>query len=255
MTKVALTIAASDSSSGAGVQADIAAMRRLGVYGVCAITAVTAQNSCGVHKTNSVPPTVVAAQIDASTQDYEIGAVKIGMLHSPQVVSRVAERIKRRRLGNIVIDPVLRAKNGEVMLSGDGPVRLKKLLLPLCLLVTPNSEEAEEISGIKVTDMSSAREAAKVIYDMGAQNVLVKGGHFSEEPIDVLYDGTSYTEFAGPRQQKRMHGTGCVLSAAIVAGLASGLDLNTSIGKAKEHISEAIARSIPLGKGGMDYYF
>jgi len=252
--KIALTIAASDSSCGAGIQADLAVFRDIGVYGVCAVTNVTAQNSTGVHKVSKTPPRIVAAQIDAVTRDFEIAACKVGMLYSPQTVDLVAERIHRREIPNVVLDPVIHAKHGEALLTEPAIKRLKRWLIPKVTLITPNADEAEALTGIAVTSVGTAREAAYALVGMGAKSALVKGGHIDGEPIDVLYDGLEFTEFAGKRLAKNMHGTGCVLSAAIAARLALGDDLRSAIVFAKDYVSKAIEHSVRLGKGKMEFF-
>ncbi|MCL5102671.1 MAG: bifunctional hydroxymethylpyrimidine kinase/phosphomethylpyrimidine kinase [Armatimonadetes bacterium] len=254
MIKVALTIAASDSSGGAGIQADLAVFREMGVHGVCAVTNVTAQNSRGVHKVWKVAPKIIAAQIDAVTRDFKVGACKIGMLYSPQVVDLTAERIHRREIPNVVLDPVMAAKHGEVLLTPAAVKRMKRWLIPKVTLITPNAHEAEALTGIAVTDISTARDAAKALVEMGAKSALVKGGHIEGEPIDVLYNGQDFTEFLDKRLDKNMHGTGCVLSAAIAARLALGDSIEDAVGYAKSYISKAIDHSVRLGKGGLDYY-
>lgn len=253
--KTALTIAASDSSSGAGIQADLAVFRDLEVYGVCAVTNITAQNSQGVHKINKVPPMVISAQIDAVTRDFEVGACKIGMLYYPQAVDMVAERIHRREIPNVVLDPVMKAKHGTELLQPSAIKRMKRRLIPAAMLVTPNADEAEVLTGIRVSTTAEAHEAARALVGMGAKYALVKGGHTQGAPVDVLYDGNEFHEFQGKRLNKNMHGTGCVLSAAIAARLALGDDLISAIGFAKEYVSGAIAYSVKLGKGDLDYYF
>lgn len=252
--KVALTIAASDSSSGAGIQADLAVFREVGVYGVCAVTNVTAQNSLGVHKINKVPPRIVAAQIDVVTRDFEIAACKIGMLYSPQIVDLVAERIARREIPNVVLDPVMKAKNGEVLLTEPAIKRMKRRLMPMVTMVTPNAHEAQVLTGIEVRDKKSARDAAKALVEMGARAALVKGGHIESEPADVLYDGSKFAEIAGRRIEKNMHGTGCVLSSAIAARLALGDELVDAVRYAKWYVERAIEGSQCLGKGGISFY-
>ncbi len=250
----ALTIAASDSSCGAGAQVDLAVFREIGVYGVCAITNVTAQNSLGVHKICKVPPNIVAAQLDALTRDFEVSACKVGMLYSPQVLDRVTERIRRREIPNVVLDPVLKAKHGEVLLSPVAVKRMKRSLIPIVTLVTPNADEAEALTGIAVGSVEDAREAARALVGMGAVSALVKGGHLEGEPVDVLFDGSDFHEFAGRRLDKNMHGTGCVLSAAIAARLALGDDMVRAVRFAKDYVTRAIGRSVRLGKGGLDYF-
>ncbi len=251
---VALTIAASDSSCGAGVQVDLAVFRELGVYGVCAVTNITAQNSLGVHKINKVPPRAIAAQIDAVTRDFNVAACKIGMLYSPQAVGLVAERIDRREIPNVVLDPVMKAKNDEVLLTEPAIKRLKRWLLPKVTLITPNASEAQVLTGIAVIDKASAKDAARALVDMGAKNALVKGGHIEGEPVDVLFDGSDFVIFAGKRLQKTMHGTGCILSAAIAARLALSDDIKSAVSFSKDFVSNAIAQSGRMGKGKLDYF-
>lgn len=253
--KVALTIAASDSSCGAGIQADLAVFRDIGVYGVCAVTNVTAQNSRGVHKINKVPPRIVTAQIDAVTRDFDVNACKIGMLFSPRMVDITAERILRREIQNVVLDPVIKAKNGEALLTEPAVKRMKRRLISKVTLITPNADEAKVLTGVTVTNRDNAREAAKVLIDMGAKWTLIKGGHVKGEPVDVLSNGLDSYEFTGKRLDKTMHGTGCVLSAAIAARLALGDDIPAAVAFAKEYVSKAIEHSIRLGKGKMDYFF
>lgn len=252
--KIALTIATSDSSCGAGVQADLAVFRDIGVYGVCAVANVTAQNSRGVQKICKVPPRIVAAQIDSVTRDFKVSACKIGMLLSPQTVDVVAERIHRREIPNVVLDPVMKAKHGEILLMPRALKRMKRVLVPKATLVTPNAEEAEALTGIAVKDPASARDAAKALVDMGAKAALVKGGHLDGEPVDVLFDGSDFHEFPGKRLEKNMHGTGCVLSSAVAARLALGDELPDAISFAKEYVTRAIEQSVRLGKGRLDYF-
>jgi len=249
-----LTIAASDSSCGAGVQADLAVFRELGVYGLCAVTNVTAQNSRGVHKIAKVAPNVITAQIDAAARDFEVAACKIGMLFFPRAVDVVAERIRRREIPKVVLDPVITAKNGETLLTEPAIKRMKRALIPVSTLVTPNYSEASVLTGNEVRDTCSAREAARALVEMGAANALVKGGHAVGEPVDVLYDGECFHEFAGERIDKRMHGTGCVLSAAIAARLALGDDVPTAVRFAKHYVADAIGRSAAMGKADMNYF-
>lgn len=252
--RVAMSIAASDSSAGAGIQADLAVFRDVGAYGVCVVTNVTVQNSMGVHKVNKVPPRIIASQIDALTRDFRVDACKIGMLYSPQAVDIVAERIVRREISNVVLDPVMYAKNGEVLLTEPAIKRMKRCLMPKVTLITPNAGEAAKLTGIEVNDLQTARDAARALVEMGTTNALVKGGHIAGEPVDVLYDGVDFEEFAGRRLNKNMHGTGCVLSAAIAARLAFGDSLVAAIGYAKKYVMAAIDRSVRLGKGEMNFF-
>jgi len=252
--KTVLTIAASDSSSGAGVQADLAVFRELGTYGFCAVTNVTAQNSCGVAKIAKVPPRIIAAQIDAVTRDFEVDACKVGMLYFPQAVTAVVGRIKRRQIPNIVLDPVMSAKHGEKLLTEQAIKRIKRSLIPLVKVITPNYHEAYMLTGIKITDGDSACEAAKMLVEMGAQYALVKGGHAANEPVDVLFDGKNFHKFVGRRIEKQMHGTGCILSAAIAARLALGDDVVSAVEFAKAYVTSAIDNSVTMGKSRMSYY-
>ncbi len=252
--KCALTIAASDCSSGAGIQADLAVFRTLGVWGVCAVTNVTVQNSRGVSRVNKVPPRIIAAQIDAVVRDYGVAACKIGMLYSPQAVDVCAERIKRREIRNVVLDPVMNAKNGETLLTPPAIKRMIRNFIGVVSLVTPNAQEAQTLTGIEVVDRVTAGEAARALVGMGAAAALVKGGHVDGEPVDVLFDGSEMTEFRGQRVEKTMHGTGCVLSAAIAGRLALGDDLRQAVGFGKDFVSGAISCSVRLGKGKMDYF-
>ena len=253
--KRVLTIAGSDSSGGAGIQADLKVFAGLGVYGLSAITAVTAQNSLGVQKINKVPPRIVAAQIDSVVRDIGADACKIGMLFSAEVVSVVAGRISRREIPNVVLDPVIFAKDGSRLLVGRGVQRLKRDLIPRCLLVAPNHAEAAELSGVEVSDLDSAKESARVIHGLGAPYVLIKGGHLRGEPVDLLFDGEQFIEYRRERIRDRtMHGTGCILSAAIAARLALGDSVSDAVRFAKDYTAAAIKNSIRLGKGGLWYF-
>jgi hydroxymethylpyrimidine/phosphomethylpyrimidine kinase len=253
--KVALTIAGSDSSGGAGIQADLKAFADSGVYGVTAITAVTAQNSLGVQKVNEVPPRIVAAQIDSVTRDIGVDACKIGMLYSQQVVSVVAERIARRSIPNVVLDPIIFAKDGTRLLHARAVQRMKRYLIPACTLVTPNLAEAGILAGLEVNNTDSAKDAARVIYNFGVKFVLIKGGHFANDPVDLLFDGTGFIEFYGKRvQDKDLHGTGCILSAAIASKLALGYSVPDAVGFAKDFITRALKNSFKFGKGKLWYY-
>lgn len=253
--KRVLTIAGSDSSGGAGVQADMRVFAEMGVYGMCAVTAVTAQNSLGVQKVEKIAPRIVAAQIDSCVRDIGVDACKIGMLYSHQIVNSVSERLRRREIKRVVLDPVTFAKDGTRLLLSKAVDCMKRQLLPLCELVAPNLEEAGLLSGIEVKDVSSAVDAAKAIFAMGSKNVLVKGGHFAGEPVDILFDGENVHRFSGRRIEGRvMHGTGCVLTAAIAARLALGESVYDAVKFAKDYVEQAIRSSVELGKGRL-YYF
>ncbi|MDH7602010.1 MAG: bifunctional hydroxymethylpyrimidine kinase/phosphomethylpyrimidine kinase [Armatimonadota bacterium] len=246
---VALTIAASDPSGGAGIQVDLAVFRELGVYGTSVVTNVTAQNTRGFDKICKVPPRIIAAQIDAVARDFRVGACKIGVLYAPRAVAVVAERIRRREIPRVVFDPVMAAKDGRVLMTPNALKRVKRLLLPRTMVITPNFSEASVLSGVDVKDSATAKEAAKVLAEMGPYAVLIKGGHAEGEPVDILYHENQFYEFAGKRSDKHMHGTGCVLSAAITARLAVGDDLLSAVEFAKRYVERAIERSAALGKG------
>lgn len=250
-----LTVAGSDPSGGAGVQADLKVFADLGVYGLSAVTAVTAQNSTGVQKVNTVPPRIVAAQIDSVTRDFGVKACKIGMLYAYQVVGVVAERIERRDIPNVVLDPVIFAKDGTRLLLAKGVTRLRRWMIPRCTLVSPNLVEAGELTKREVVTLNDAKEAARIIHDFGAPYVLIKGGHLEGEPIDILYDGEGFVDYPGKRVEGRnMHGTGCVLSAAIAGRLALGDSVPEAVRFAKDYVEFAIKNSVMLGKGELWYY-
>src|SRR3954453_18716584 len=189
--KKALTIAGSDSGGGSGIQADLKTFQELDVFGMSAITAVTAQNTLGVHGVHAIPPEVVAAQIDAVSQDMGVDALKTGMLFSTEIIEVVAEKIKQYGWRKVVVDPVMIAKGGSALLQQEAITALKKYLLPLAYVVTPNIPEAEELTGIRIFTHSDKVEAAKRLLDLGVKNVVIKGGHDQDsiESIDLLFDG------------------------------------------------------------------
>ncbi|MEN6373069.1 MAG: bifunctional hydroxymethylpyrimidine kinase/phosphomethylpyrimidine kinase [Armatimonadota bacterium] len=253
--RAVLTIAGSDSSGGAGIQADLKVFQSLGVYGLSTVTAVTAQNSRGVHKVNKVPPRIIAAQIDAVTRDIGADACKIGMLYTLQAVTVVADRIARRKLQNVVLDPIIFAKDGTRLLLAKAVQRLRRDLIPRSTLVTPNVIEAAELARVSIADQADAKSAAKIIHGFGPKYVLIKGGHFSGEPVDLLYDGKQFIEYPGERiDGPPMHGTGCVLSAAIAARLALGDSVPDAVRFAKDYVTAAIKNSVVLGKGCLSYF-
>jgi hydroxymethylpyrimidine/phosphomethylpyrimidine kinase len=253
--KRVLTIAGSDSSGGAGIQADLKVFAQLGVYGLSVVTAVTAQNSKGVQKIAKVAPRVVAAQIDSVVRDIGVDACKIGMLYAPQVVDLVAERIHRREIRNVVVDPIVFAKDGSRLLTARAVARMTRHLFPRALLVAPNVAEAELLSGIEVHDTASAAEAAAKIREMGPQYVLIKGGHLEGNPTDILFDGQTIREYPGERVEgEPMRGTGCVLTSAIAALLALDHPVPEAVEFAKQFVTSAIAHAVKLGKGKVMFY-
>src|SRR5260370_10684605 len=246
---VALTIAGSGSSAGAGIQADLKTFAAFGVYGVSAITALTAQNTMGVRAIAEVDPAFVAQQIDAVTEDFDVLATKTGMLARGVVVEAVAHRLAAHRLPNLVVDPVMVASSGDLLMDSAAVASLRKLIFPLARLITPNLHEAEVLSGIKIEGPNEMREAAKALAAMGPRAVLVKGGHLRGDAIDILYDDGSFHEFAVRRVGRETHGTGCTLSAAIAAELALGVELPKAIEEAKRYVTRAIETAPKLGRG------
>ncbi len=251
--KVALTIAGMDSSGGAGVPLDLRVFSALGVYGTCAVTAVTAQDSRGVYRRHPVPPRLVADQIDAVARDLTISATKIGMLARAHTVELVANRIRRRSLGPVVLDPVLKAKDGTSLLVPRGLQVMKDCLLPLCTLITPNAEEAEALSGHPTHTLEEARISARILYEKGPRYVLIKGGHIpGDEVIDLLFDGQDWVELPSKRRtDPPVHGTGCFLSSAITAYLARGEEVPSAVVKAKLLLERALEETQALGKGSL----
>ncbi len=248
--KTALSIAGSDSSGGAGIQADMKTMTMNGVYAMTAITALTAQNTTGVSGIYQVTPEFLGQQIDAIFQDIRPDAVKIGMVSSPALVEVIAQRLKAYKAENIVVDPVMVATSGSV-LSEDAAVSLmKEILLPLATVITPNIPETEILSGMKISSPEDMERAAKFIGDKFHCAVLCKGGHRINDANDLLYEDGEITWFTGKHiDNPNTHGTGCTLSSAIAANLAKGSDLKGAIEQAKAYISGALESMLDLGKG------
>lgn len=248
--KKVLTIAGSDSSGGAGIQADLKTFCAHGVYGMSVIAAVTAQNTQKVIDVQDISPDIIAKQIDAIFQDIEVDAVKIGMISRIESIDVISKKLKEYKPSNIVLDPVMVSKSGYPLINPDAVKTLIKELLPLATVITPNIPEAEKISGIKISTLDDMKKAAQIIYGMGPKNVLVKGGHFSGDASDVLYDGKSITLFESERiNTKNTHGTGCTLSSSIASNLALGMNVKEAIKKSKEYITTAIRHSLSIGKG------
>lgn len=247
----ALTIAGSDSSGGAGIQADIKTFAALGVYGASVVTAVTAQNTTGISHIHEIPPESVSAQIDAVLNDLDVGAVKTGMLPSRACICLVAAKLREAGTRNVVVDPVAVASSGARLQSPGAYTVLTGELLPLTLLITPNVPEAEQLAGQTIRNAYDCAEAARVIGAMGPRYVLITGGHWPGEPIDYLYDGVGTQALrSGPRvDTKHTHGTGCTLSAAIVAGLARGLSVETAVVEAKTYVTNALRSAFAIGAG------
>ncbi len=248
----ALTIAGSDSGGGAGIQADLKTFAALGVYGMSVLTSITAQNTVGVQGIYDLPADFVGLQIDSVLTDMGADAVKTGMLSNARIIEVVATKLKEHGVENLVIDPVMIAKSGDRLLREDAQEALVAQLLPLAKVVTPNLHEAQALSGLEIAGVQHMKEAAKAIYEMGPDNVVVKGGHLPGESIDLLYDGREFFEFPGPHiETKNTHGTGCTFASAIAAGLAKGQDVPTAVEAAKGYITKALQGAIEweLGQG------
>jgi hydroxymethylpyrimidine/phosphomethylpyrimidine kinase len=248
---VALSIAGSDSGAGAGIQADLKTFAAFGVYGVTVITAITAQNTIGVRAVQDVDADVIAAQIDAVAEDFAIAALKTGMLSSASIIETVAAAIARHRLGPLVVDPVMIAKSGDRLLREDAVDALRRRLLPLAAVVTPNIPEAEVLAKGRIITSDDRLAAARAIMELGAKAVVIKGGHSEEDPIvDVLVDGQGVHEYPAARVvTTSTHGTGCTFSAAITAGLAAGVELPAAVAQARQYLSRALATAPGLGHG------
>ncbi|MBE6845669.1 MAG: bifunctional hydroxymethylpyrimidine kinase/phosphomethylpyrimidine kinase [Ruminococcus sp.] len=248
--KTALTIAGSDSSGGAGIQADLKTMLANGVYGMSAITALTAQNTMGVTAIYEVTPEFLGQQIDAVFTDIFPDAVKIGMTANDKLIEIIAGRLSSYNAENIVVDPVMIATSGARLISENAVSALKGKLMPLAAVVTPNIPEAEVLSGVKITDRTDMEKAAEYIYKNYGCAVLLKGGHSVNDANDLLYEDGGITWFESIRiDNPNTHGTGCTLSSAIAANLAKGRDLKQSVRLAKEYISGALSDMLDLGNG------
>jgi hydroxymethylpyrimidine/phosphomethylpyrimidine kinase len=250
--RIALTIAGSDSGGGAGIQADLKTFQRFGVFGTSAITAITAQNTRGVSKWEPVSPELVRAQIDSVCEDLPPSAFKTGMLATAAIASTVAAAIETQSMKNYVLDPVMIASSGDVLFERDAIDVIREQLVSKAFLVTPNVPEAEILVGEKIEDEDGmARAAEKIVSEMGAQAVLLTGGHLKSgyRVIDVLYDG-NVRAFRGQRlETTNTHGTGCTLSAAITAQLAKGESLHAAVRRSIHYVHNAIANAPGLGSG------
>ncbi|HZG72057.1 MAG TPA: bifunctional hydroxymethylpyrimidine kinase/phosphomethylpyrimidine kinase, partial [Chondromyces sp.] len=238
----ALTIAGSDSGGGAGIQADLKTFQELGSYGMSAITAVTAQNTLGVQGIHPLPLDFVLEQLESIGNDLPPDALKTGMLFNAEIIEGTAQKIRKFSWTNIVVDPVMIAKGGQALLLEEAVRALKTHLLPLADVVTPNIPEAEVLTGRSIETMEQRKEAAKVLNDLGAKTVVIKGGHGKEElAVDLIFDGEAFYELESRRvDTKHTHGTGCTFSAAIAAELAKGKTVLESINIAKAFITAAI---------------
>lgn len=246
----ALTIAGSDSSGGAGIQADLRTFQAHGVFGTSAITAVTAQNTLGVRAVVAMSPEMVLAQISAVAEDFSIAATKIGMLANADIIRVVASALGRYHLGPVVLDPVMVAKGGDALLEADAVAALRDVLLPRASVVTPNLPEAEVLIGRPIRTVSDMRDAASVLLALGVQCVVIKGGHLEGPAVDVLASADSIEELVATRiVTTHTHGTGCTFASAIAARLALGDDTKTAVRAAKRYVLRAIEQAPGLGRG------
>lgn len=248
--KTALTIAGSDCSGGAGIQADIKTMSAHGVFAMSVIVSVVAENTSRVISVEDISPQIIKDQIDAVFEDIEVNAVKVGMLSSPECMEAVAEKLNQYKPKYTVVDPVMVAKGGHALMKPQALSTLKSKIIPLSFVLTPNIPEAEAITGMNIECLDDMKRSAEVIYNMGAKNVMIKGGHLSGDAVDLLFDGKEFQTFTTQRiNTKNTHGTGCTFSSAIAANLANGLPLCTAVSKAKEYVTTAIQHSLEIGKG------
>ncbi len=249
----ALTIAGSDSGGGAGIQADLKTFQELGVYGMTAITAITAQNTLGVQGVYPVALEGIKEQLNSIGADLTPDAVKLGMLFSSEIIQVVVEHIKKFGWNNIVLDPVMIAKGGASLLQQEAVQALKEHLLPLATVVTPNVPEAEVLTGMEIHNIADSKKAAKILHELGAKYVLMKGGHAAyqgDEVIDLLFDGEKFTEYRSERiDSKQTHGSGCTFASAVTASLAKGYEIKEAVQEAKQFITIAIEQQLHIGSG------
>lgn len=248
--KKVLTVAGSDCSGGAGIQADLKTFSAHGVYGMSVVVSVVAENTCRVIDIQDIRPDIIEKQMDAVFEDIDVDAVKVGMLSGRECMEAVCGKLKEYKPTKVVIDPVMLAKGGHALMQENALDFFIRDLIPLAYLLTPNIPEAEAITGLKIISEADVKKAAVNIYRMGARNVLIKGGHREGDACDVLYDGKEFHIFnSGRIATKNTHGTGCTLSSAIASNLALGMDCAGAVEKAKEYVTMAIRHSLEIGKG------
>jgi hydroxymethylpyrimidine/phosphomethylpyrimidine kinase len=256
--KTAVTIAGSDSSGGAGIQADLKTFQSLGVYGMSVVTAVTVQNTQKVYAIQEITPQIVHDQITCLFEDMAIDAVKIGMVSSIDLIHAIADALASVPLPPVVLDPVMISKSGYALLHKDARNSLVEKLFPIADVVTPNIHEAEALAGYTISDQQKMETAAKQMIEMGAAKVVVKGGHMDgQQATDVLYDGQQFRTLSSPRlETTNTHGTGCTFSSAIAAHLAKGYPFVDAVQKAKTYITGAIENALDIGRGhGPTHHF
>lgn len=245
-----LTIAGSDSSGGAGIEADLKTFSAIGTYGMSVITAITAQNTQGVFAVEDLSEEIIKKQIEVVFEDIPPKAVKIGMVSSPQIIKKIVDTLKKYNPKYLVVDPVMVSKSGYSLLKPEAKENLIKYLIPMAYIITPNIPEAEEITGMVIKDVEDMKIAGKKILKLGTKYVLIKGGHLEGEAVDVLIGEDIFKVYHQKRiNKKNTHGTGCTLSSAIASHLALGYDVKKSVELSKEYITEAIRHSFNIGKG------
>ena len=246
-----LTIAGSDSSGGEGVQADLKTFSAIGTYGMSVITAITAQNTQGVFLVEDLSKEIIESQINVVFEDIEPAAVKIGMVSSPGIIHTIVNTLKKYNPKYLVVDPVMISKSGYSLLKPEAKKSLIEELIPMAYIITPNTPEAEEITGIEINNVDDMREAGrKILEELGPKYVLMKGGHLEGDAVDVLIGNDTFEIYKQERlDRKNTHGTGCTLSSAITSHLALGYDIVEAVKLSKEYITEAIRHSFDIGKG------
>ncbi len=252
--KKVLTIAGSDSGGGAGIQADLKTFSARGVFGMSAITALTAQNTLGVQDIFEIDPQFVGIQIDSVMSDIGADAWKTGMLVNAEIIRVVADRARKYRIDRLILDPVMIAKGGDALLKTEANEALISELIPLAYIITPNHHEAQVISGVLIKNLADVRKASILIHNMGVKNVVIKGGHLPDKSkaIDTLYDGKRFVEFYAPRiNTKNTHGTGCTFASTIAAELAKDISIERAVHIAKAYVTRAIQKAdiLHIGKG------
>ena len=259
--KNCLTIAGSDCSGGAGIQADIKTMCANGVYAMSVITSVVAENTSKVISVCDLPSDIIEQQIDAVFEDIVVDGVKVGMIKSDVIMKAVAKKLRQYKPNIIVVDPVMSAKDGCALMDYIALKTLKEEIIPITTLLTPNIPEAQLIANTEITSIEDIFKCAKIIYSLGAKAVLIKGGHCNGNPVDILFDGKNFYKFSSPRiNTKNTHGTGCTLSSAITTFLAKGCSVKDSVFMGKRYIYNTIKNSLTIGKGNgplhhfYDYY-
>lgn len=249
-----LSIAGSDPSGGAGIQADLKTFQKLGAHGMAIPAALTVQNSRGVSGTYPIPPQAMSRQIGALLSDIRPDAVKTGMLLTKQAVNAAAKAAAAYRIRNLVVDPVIRSSSGRMLLAPDAVRAMKKELFPRALVITPNLPEAEALTGMRIMTGEDMDFAAGKLMDMGPKYVLIKGGHRTGPAIDTLYGGKTVLSFSTERQKGEFHGTGCVLSAAIAVFIGEGYPVEKAVEKAKGFVEKMLKKAKPVGKGRAKYF-